>query len=94
MVCVYVVSNKCLFTHMQVEDYRAWLQSMYTLFGTKWAKLYCGPMLSYAPIMQAHDTHPVSVDALHPTKVIPFDSKCVCNIVRYQIVTGLKNMCV
>ena len=79
---------------MQVEDYRAWLQSMYTLFGTKWAKLYCGPMLSYAPIMQAHDTHPVSVDALHPTKVIPFDSKCVCNIVRYQIVTGLKNMCV
>ena len=76
------------------EDYRAWLQSMYTLFGTKWAKLYCGPMLSYAPIMQAHDTHPVSVDALHPTKVIPFDSKCVCNIVRYQIVTGLKNVCV
>ena len=26
------------------EDYRQWLVSMYSLFGSKWAKLHCGPM--------------------------------------------------
>ena len=27
------------------DEYLQWLQSMYALFGTKWSKLYCGPML-------------------------------------------------
>ena len=39
-------------------DYRLWLQSMYVLFGTKWLKLHCGPMLNYAPIMQSSAAMP------------------------------------
>ena len=68
-VCVFV-SNRYLIIQVHCPaDYRAWLLSMYTLFGTKWDKLYCGPMLSYAPIMQAPDSPCVPVDGLHPTKV-------------------------
>lgn len=26
------------------DDYRKWLVSMFTLFGTKWVKIFCGPM--------------------------------------------------
>lgn len=63
MLLIWIMQVHC------PDDYRAWLQSMYTLFGTKWAKLYCGPLLSYAPIMQAPDTGPASTDTLHPTKV-------------------------
>ena len=84
MVCVCVTQCAYSLTYMQIhcpEDYHAW----YTLFGMKWAKLYCGPMLSYALIMQAHDTHAVYVDALHPTKV--FDSRCEHNIL-LQFVLG------
>jgi hypothetical protein len=29
------------------EDYKSWCQSMYTLFGNKWAAMQCGPMWSY-----------------------------------------------
>lgn len=28
-------------------DYRSWCQSMYTLFGNKWASMHLGPMWSY-----------------------------------------------
>ena len=44
---------------------------MYILFGTKWAKLYGGPILSYAPIMQSSGraTDEEEHGALHPTKV-------------------------
>ena len=37
----------CICLNFQVkcpEDYRQWLVSMYSLFGTKWVKLHCGPM--------------------------------------------------
>lgn len=39
------------------SDYRLWLQTMYVLFGSKWAKIFCGPMWSHAPIMQAGAIH-------------------------------------
>ena len=42
---------------------------MYILFGTKWAKLFGGPMLSYVPIMQASTNSESKLGALHPTKV-------------------------
>lgn len=29
------------------DDYRSWCQSMYTLFGNKWASMHLGPMWSY-----------------------------------------------
>ena len=29
------------------DDYRSWCQSMYTLFGKKWASMHLGPMWSY-----------------------------------------------
>ncbi len=28
------------------EDYKQWLETMYSLFGSKWSKLHCGPMYS------------------------------------------------
>ena len=34
------------------EDYLQWLQSMYSLFGTKWSKLHCGPMNCVEPTEQ------------------------------------------
>ena len=44
---------------------------MYVLFGTKWLKLHCGPMLNYAPIMQSSAAMPddSQLNQLHPTKV-------------------------
>ena len=29
------------------DDYKSWCQSMYTLFGNKWASMHLGPMWSY-----------------------------------------------
>lgn len=44
---------------------------MYILFGTKWAKLFCGPMWSYVPIMQVADARqPVpSTNPMNPVNV-------------------------
>ena len=50
-VCMYVCIPECMYIfpeNMQVtccDEYLQWLQSMYALFGTKWSKLYCRPML-------------------------------------------------
>ena len=33
-------------------DYRLWLQTMYSNFGTKWVKLHRGPMLCLANLVQ------------------------------------------
>lgn len=47
--------NLCFFsvddaTRLQApDDYKSWCQSMYTLFGNKWASMHCGPMWSYEP---------------------------------------------
>ena len=29
------------------KEYADWLQTMYVLFGTKFSKIFCGPMWSY-----------------------------------------------
>ena len=52
-------------------DYRAWQQTMYVLFGTKWAKIFAGPMWSHAPIMEAGgNTHDTSeVGRMNPVNV-------------------------
>ena len=44
---------------------------MYALFGTKWAKIYCGPMTlwSVAPIMQTDSVATRSGNKLQPTVV-------------------------
>lgn len=34
-------------------DYRSWLQTQYVLFGSKWSRVFSGPMWSLEPIMQA-----------------------------------------
>ncbi len=34
------------------DDYRCWLESMYSLFGTKWSKLHRGPCWSFEPTEQ------------------------------------------
>lgn len=48
---------------------------MYILFGTKWAKIHTGPMLTYAPIMQkdVEFEGTADVNAMHPTKVQTID---------------------
>lgn len=52
------------------HDYRSWLQTMYILFGTKWAKIFNGPMWSYAPIMQTEtSTSDSSAKPMNPVKV-------------------------
>ena len=48
------------------DDYRLWLQTMYALFGTKWAKIYCGPMWSVA---QTDSVATRSRNKLQPTEV-------------------------
>ena len=37
------------------RDYRVWLETMYSNFGQKWAKLHHGPLWSAASSMQAGD---------------------------------------
>ena len=49
-------------------DYRCWLQTMYVLFGTKWAKIFAGPMWSYVPIMQASERN-LAVGMMNPVNV-------------------------
>lgn len=35
-------------SHLEAQpDYKSWYQSMYTLFGNKWAAMHNGPMWSY-----------------------------------------------
>ena len=46
------------------RDYEQWLQTMYTLFGTKFSKLFCGPMWSQAPTSQGGETLGPSQDPL------------------------------
>lgn len=37
-------------------DYRSWVQTVYFLFGTNWAKIFAVPMWSHVPIMQADES--------------------------------------
>ena len=34
------------------EDYMLWCETMYSLFGTKWAKLHAGPMWRVVPAVR------------------------------------------
>ena len=43
-------SNFCLIQIVCPPDYQSWLQTQHILFGTKWSRLFCGPMWSFAPI--------------------------------------------
>ena len=38
------------------EEYKDWLQTMYVLFGTKFSKIFCGPMWSCDMTNQSVDT--------------------------------------
>lgn len=62
---IYFLQMKC------PTDYRAWLQTMYVLFGTKFAKIFGGPLWSHAPIMQAESLEPAdsTIGALNPVNV-------------------------
>lgn len=63
---------------MQVQcpsDYRSWQQTMYILFGTKWAKIFTGPMWSHVPIMQAEGTNVdgLNTNSMNPVNVGPIN---------------------
>ena len=49
-------------------EYEDWLQTMYVLFGTKFAKIFCGPMWSCDVTNQSMDT--VLTDVRDPLQVI------------------------
>lgn len=51
------------------SDYRQWLLTMYILFGTKWAKIFCGPMWSYVPIMQELREPATGLNTMSPVNV-------------------------
>ena len=40
-------SSDNVYTLQAPDDYKSWCQSMYTLFGNKWASMHLGPMWSY-----------------------------------------------
>ena len=42
---------------------------MYVLFGTKWTKIFAGPMWSYAPIMQGTNSTNLSGKYKKPVDV-------------------------
>ena len=55
-VIIYQVSFLFITLYWQLhcpDDYREWLVSMFSLFGTKWVKLFCGPMWKVEGIAQA-----------------------------------------
>ena len=45
----YPLTKLCIMQVVCTDDYLEWLQSMHILFGTKWAKLHCGPLGSVQP---------------------------------------------
>lgn len=50
------------------DDYQDWLQTMYIMFGTKWSKLFCGPLTSVEGTEQSQQS---AVErAFNPLKVI------------------------
>lgn len=68
---VFLCYSDSMCTYLQMKcppDYRVWLQTMYVLFGTKFAKIFGGPLWSHAPIMQTdnlelerdHNTNPLN----------------------------------
>ena len=50
------------------DDYRQWLVSMFSLFGTKWVKLFCGPMFKVEATNQGDSTY-TSPDLMDPLQV-------------------------
>ena len=38
------------------QDYRAWQQTMYAIFGQKWSKLHHGPLWSFVSSSACDDT--------------------------------------
>lgn len=54
---------------------------MYSLFGTKWNKLHCGPMWSVVPVMQVENSSPCvhripSEVSLH--NIVPIFTAILC----------------
>lgn len=56
IVCI-IWNSYALFQVSCPEDYRAWLVSMYSLFGTKWLNLHRGPMWSVESTAQGEQLH-------------------------------------
>ena len=82
-VCIHVVSfhdqnmpyillacNTCLQVHSS-EDYLGWLQTMYVLFGTKWSKLFCGPLQSVESTEQESS---VATGAFNPLQYVTLET--------------------
>ena len=55
----FVVKRMIFVSAIQVPccppDYRQWLSSMYSLFGSKWSKLHSGPLWSVEQLMQGSE---------------------------------------
>ena len=88
------------------EDYKSWYQSMYTLFGNKWAAMHNGPMWSYvnSDVDTPQDSESLNVDTSGPTDIVTEalqqtfggdSSTCMlteeCSSVELSPTTGLPN---
>ena len=51
------------------KEYEDWLQTMYVLFGTKFSKIFCGPMWSYDVTYQGVEPDTVLADVRDPLQV-------------------------
>ncbi|XP_065905627.1 uncharacterized protein [Dysidea avara] len=51
-------------------DYRLWLETMYNLFGTKWCRIFSGPMWSYVSIAQSEAQSNESAITKEPSKAL------------------------
>ena len=57
-------------------DYRLWLETMYNLFGTKWCRIFSGPMWSYVSIAQSNE----SAITKEPSKVYILISRVIIKL--------------
>ena len=72
-------------------DYRLWLETMYNLFGTKWCRIFSGPMWSYVSIAQSEAQSNESAITKEPSKVYILISRVIIKLL-IQLFKALVNI--
>ena len=76
MMCVTL---QCLYLQISSPaDYRSWLQTMYVFFGTKWCRIFTGPLWNHVLVEQT------TIAVLHSRAKNPIEVRqCImCELVR------------
>ena len=66
------------------DDYRQWLVSMFSLFGTKFVKLYSGPMWRVETTSQEQQ---VSLSSTKLPVEVYYNFVCVYSMCKYMYIT-------